>query len=344
MGFVDILKKLNILRAGSVSGTYTNAKDRPMALQDDMFLGKPEPNKEENKSSQSGDKNKPKTPGRIALIVSIVLAIFFILLSLTTTIAWLIIIAWVVWVTYIWLVYTKRFKPFGFSLTITLIVFCVVSFLVVLLTQSDPSGSSNGSIKNAAKTLSAQQCEPYYEKYNGKILKISSDGLEGTVGIKIDKTNGCKLLGYYSVLLARNIPENPYKRDVGPSYHYIVLLRTKGQTTRTSYDSFGALSPAFKNVTTLPDPFADSVARSELYSQGVQAAETRYFYWGYKLDAPFSEERYQEILDSTQLDIVDGMPYIEEKQESDGGYSYSINHDNAAVKGTIVKSYALTIE
>ena len=40
MGMMDIRIRLNIVRAGKMTSVYKSAKDRPMSLQDDMFIGK----------------------------------------------------------------------------------------------------------------------------------------------------------------------------------------------------------------------------------------------------------------------------------------------------------------
>ncbi|MDO8266102.1 MAG: hypothetical protein Q7T41_04140 [Candidatus Saccharibacteria bacterium] len=338
MSLKGTLKKSNILRAGAVASTYKSAKDRPMSFQDDMFVGK---DKQEPKIPKKNN-NSPKKPSKNLLIACVVLTLIFVFLALTTTITWLLILLWGILLFYFWLMYTdKTVFILNISVTVFLVIFSLSSFFIVLLTQSDNSLSDDK--KTSTKALTSEQCKPYYDKYNGKVLKLSSDGLQGTVGLKIDMNNGCKLLGWYNVLLSYELPQNPYKRDIGPSYHYTVMLREKDSTERTKYDGFGDLSAAYKNVTSLPDPFSDSVTRTALYSQGEQAVETRYFYWGYNLDTNFSEERYQEILDSTKLEIVNGEPFIEETQDSTG-YSYSVNDDKAAETGEIVKTYTLTIE
>ena len=39
MGLMDMLRKLGILKTGSVAATYTSAKDRPLAMQQDNVFG-----------------------------------------------------------------------------------------------------------------------------------------------------------------------------------------------------------------------------------------------------------------------------------------------------------------
>ncbi len=335
MKIVDFLKKTGVLRAGAVSATYKNAKDRPIELQDDMFLGKLKPG-----ISGGSSLKKPGHVGKKALIASIIAFIFFLVLSLATSVTWLVFIIWLVWLIYVWLIFAGRIIAFNFSIKIVFILLCAFSLIVVFVFVD--TATTDGP---SQKVLTAAECQPYFDKYDGKVLNISSDGLEGTIGIKIDMTEGCKLKGWYNVLLSHNLPENPYKRDIGgASYHYNIMLRTADQTTRDKYDEFGNLAPVYKNFTSLPNPFDDSVARSELYSQGEQAVATRYFSWGYQIDTNFSESRYNEIFEKTKLEIIDGMPFIEEEQDENGVYSYGVNGDRAAVGGKIVKSYILTIE
>ena len=122
MNILDTLKKLNIVRAGSVSGTYKNAKDRPIALQDDMFLGKQEPNGQKPTSAQATNStnpnNRPNKPKPSLLIASGIAALLFLFLELTTTIAWVLVLIWVVWVLYIWLLHLGKVVVPSISLTL----------------------------------------------------------------------------------------------------------------------------------------------------------------------------------------------------------------------------------
>jgi hypothetical protein len=288
-------------------------------------------------------KDNKSRPNQYFLLLTFIMAVIFIALSFTTSLAWLFIVLWVIWLLFVLLTHKGRLSLLlGLSLFAVGAVLVLLSIVLLIVTQSSDSDSKTPS-GSSAKALTTEQCKPYYDKYNNTVLKISSDGLQGTIGINIDMTNGCKLHGFYNVLVSYALPQNPYKKDIGPSYHYIVMLRPQNQQERTKYDGYGTLSPAYKNFTTMPDPFSDASARSELYSNGSQATETSHFYWGYEMDTNFSEARYQEVLDSTNLQIVDGTPYIEEKQENPG-WSYTVNDDRAAVDGTIVKTYTLTIE
>lgn len=344
MGLMDTLRKLNIIRSGGTTATYKSAKDRPISFDKDMFIGKDSSNKSKKSSNNKKQSNKNHQVSKAILITSFVVSFLFIFLALTTTIFWVICIMWVAWLLFVWLLYAGILTiNLRVSLSLLLVVLCVVTFISILLTQSDSSGSGSNVSSTKTKSLSAEECKPIYDKYNNTVLTISGDGAKGTIGVKIDTNGRCQLQAWYNVLLTGNLPQNPYKRDIGTSYHYIVLLREPGTTERTKYDEFGDLSPVYKNSTALPEAYAEGPDRSVLYSQGAQPQETNNFYWGYKLDTNYSDERYQEMLKSTQLDIVNGTPFIEE-EDNGGGYSWSVNADEAAVNGEIVKTYNLTIK
>ncbi len=56
MGFMDMLRKLGIYRSGAVSGTYTNAAERPTELQMDGVLDADKDLVIGTKQSDSADK------------------------------------------------------------------------------------------------------------------------------------------------------------------------------------------------------------------------------------------------------------------------------------------------
>lgn len=288
------------------------------------------------------DKKNNQKPTKIILIISLFLAICCIFLAFMTTISWLLIILWLLWLIFVWLEYSGKLavKMFGLSFCSILIIWCVVSFLIFIFTKNQSSNSTSSS----SKSLTSAQCKPYYDKYNGKVYQIKSDGLQGNIGIKINTNKGCTLMGYYHVLLSYNVPNNPYKNNMY-QYNYLVTLRNSKQTTRTKYDEHGSLSPASSNFNSLPDPFASTEEASKLYHPDTQiVADTRYFYWSYNIYTDFSEKRFQEIFDDTKFEIVDGLPYITETPTSGGGYSYGIDYEKAGKEGKIIKSYNLSIK
>lgn len=349
MKLIDTLRKLGILRFGANTGVYHNAKDRPLELQSEGIYNAEKDTVDKDDLKKVVAALKPASPAKISnkfFIASVIVGVLFMFLSLASTLWWLLVILWVTWVAALWLISKGRLiLSLRFGLVFTCLI--IFSFLLVIFTVKDSDSASKSSGSNSTtKKLTSAECQPYVQKYNNKVLKVSADGLQGTIGIKIDASNGCKLKGWYNVLLSYNLPQNPYKRDAGVAYHYTVLLRSSSSSERTKSDGLGDLSAVYMNQAVLPGPFDDSVARAKLYSNGQAASDTRYFSWGYMIDTNFSEERYNQILNNTRFEIVNGTPFMEEKSENVGGissYSWTVNEDEAAAKGTIVKSYNLTI-
>lgn len=280
-------------------------------------------------------------PGPKLLIASTVIVAILLILGLFGLVKLTLIIIWAIWFVIIF-AYSKGHIKKLLPLRLMFIILTVFSVIFVFVW---PGTALKSGENNTSTQLTIEECRPYIEKYNDKILKISSDGLQGTIGIKIDTSSGgCKLKGYYNVLLSYNLPQNPYEKDLGAAYHYIVMIRNEDEQKRTEYDSYGALSSVYKNFYNLPEPFADSVERSNLYYTDETATSTRFFSWGYEIETNFSEQRYQQIFEKNKLEIVDGLDYIEEEKNGDTVFSWGINHEKAAVGGEIVKSYILTIE
>lgn len=337
MGLIDIFRKLGIIRYGKTSGVYHNAKERPIEFQEKGVF-----NSEKDLISEAdynGLLTKQK-PGPRLLRVSTIITIILLILGLFSLVRLTLLILWVIWCVIIFSINKGKIRLL-LPLRFIFYVFLIFSFMFIFLWP----GSAFNNIQNEAVQLTSEECQPFVEAYDGKVLNISSDGLQGTIGIKIDTSEGgCKLKGWYNVLLSYNLPQNPYKRDAGVAYNYIVMLRKPDDQERTKYDGHGVLSPVYKNFYSLPDPFADSIARSNLYYTDEPATSTRFFSWGYELETNFSEQRYQQIFEESKLEIVDGLDYVEEEYDEGNIYSWGINHERAAVDGEIVKSYSLTIE
>ncbi len=203
--------------------------------------------------------------------------------------------------------------------------------------------NSKDSTSNVPK-LTPEECKPYAEQYDGKVLNISGENLIGSIGISMDPEE-CKLIGRYIITFTTDLPENPEERIVGGyPYNYIVLLRESSNAER-KYSGSGVLSVVRRNGMSLPDAFADSISISEYYVEPgtYYDGESINFYWTYEINTNFSEERYEKIFKEVYFDIVDGLPFIEVTDEGDGFTSSSINHDRAEVEGDIVKSFKLTI-
>ena len=193
-------------------------------------------------------------PGPKLLIVSTIIMAILLILDLFGLVRLTLIIIWAIWFVIIFASSKGNIKKL-LPLRLMFIILAVFSVIFVFVW---PGVIFISSKNGTSVQLTAEECQPYVKKYNNKVLKISSDGLQGAIGIKLDTSSGgCKLKGYYNVLLSRNLELNPYKRDVGVGYNYIVLLRSSNDQERTKYDSYEVLSSAYKNFYDLPDPYAE---------------------------------------------------------------------------------------
>lgn len=273
---------------------------------------------------------------KIILVISILLiALLLILKGFSLWIGILIFL----WIALTVVNFTKLYtilSSFIWLILFSILFILSISFFFV-------NTNSKNSTSNVPK-LTPEECMPYVEQYDGKVLNISGENLIGSVGISIDPED-CKLIGRYIITFTTDLPENPEERIVGGyPYNYIVLLRESSNAER-KYSGSGVLSVVRRNGMSLPDAFADSISISEYYVEPgtYYDGESNNFYWTYEISTNFSEERYEKIFKEVYFDIVDGLPFIEVTDEGDGFTSSSINHDRAEVEGDIVKSFKLTI-
>lgn len=271
-------------------------------------------------------------------ILSLILLLIFVGFSLWF---WIMLILWIIFSL---IFYFRIIVLFAITQVILWIVFVIFLLLtIIVMFVGDASSSSKSSGSSSTKKLTAEECKPYITKYDNKLLKISGEGLIGQVAIKIDPQN-CKIQGYYVATFSSNLAQNPDTSFYGsPPYNYIIRMHKPSDTSR-GYNDYGALSPVYANAGTLPAPFTESQALASFYRpQGTPDGPTNNFYWHYKIETNFSEARYNQIFTDNVFEVVDGLPFMESKDEGNGMKSYSINHDRAEKEGKIVKTIDLTI-
>lgn len=276
----------------------------------------------------------------LMLMLGLLLILLFIIFIGLTLWFWISII---LWIFFLFIFYLKIFKLFKVTDLIVWISFILIVVLTIIFMITGGSIKTSKTASGTTKKLSAEECKPYISKYDGKILKITGEGLVGQVAIKIDPS-ACRIKGYYVATFTSDIAQNPDTSFFGsPPYNYIIRMHKPSDTSRGNND-YGALSPVYANAGVLPAPYTESQALAEFYRpQGTPDGPTNNFYWHYTIDTNFSEARYQQIFTDNVFEVVDGLPFIESKDEGDGIKSYSINHDRAEKEGKIVKTIDLTI-
>jgi len=250
----------------------------------------------------------------------------------------------------LWLVFFMRFnfilKSYGFKYLI--FIFFLILILILLffgsIKREKSSLSSVAPSTATTKKLSADECKPFFDKYNNKVLKISGDNTIGSIGIKISP-NDCQFSARYIITMNATLADNPIDSiAISSYYNYVNNLHKSSETTRGHY-GVGVLSQVTQNVMTLPDPFLTSQQISEYYyvPSGNGALHTSSFYWSYERSGNFSQDKYQEMLDNNVFEIINGLPYMEKTSYGENQFSYSIDQEKAEKEGTIVKTINLTI-
>lgn len=148
MKFVDWLRKLGIYRSGAVSGTYTNAKERPTELQmEGVFNAE----KDLISKKDAGGAKKSGLPLAV-LIINIIVGLFIILIALTSTLAWLIILLWLLWLVLLFLIFSKVLKV-SCAYWLIFIILTIGTLLTVILTQAkSDSTSKEGTASNGSSS------------------------------------------------------------------------------------------------------------------------------------------------------------------------------------------------
>lgn len=276
----------------------------------------------------------------LMLILGLLLILLFVIFIGFTIWFWF---SFILWLLFLFIFYLKIIKLFKVTDLLVWISFGLVVIITIIFMIPGGATKSSKTASGTTKKLSAEECKPYIAKYDGKILKITGEGLVGQVAIKIDP-NACRIKAYYVATFTSNIAQNPDTSFFGsPPYNYIIRMHKPSDTSRGNND-YGALSPVYANAGVLPAPYTESQVLSEFYRpEGTPDGPTSNFYWHYNIDTNFSEARYQQIFTDNVFEVVDGLPFIEVTDHGDGVKGYSINHDRAEKEGKIIKTIDLTI-
>lgn len=272
------------------------------------------------------------------IVAALIAMVSFMLVIGFTLVFFLFLILWLLF----FFVYLRATIKLNFGVWV--VVFIVLWFLTVIFIGQGGKSSSSTATTSTGKKLSAVECKPLIDKYNNKVLKVSSDGLIGTIGIKV--TPECKLTGRYIFAFTANLTENPIPElaAISSYFNYVSNLHETSQTDRGHY-GVGAVSVVKRNAMALPDPFATSQEVSVFYRDPADGVPGRgsSFYWSYEKTGDFSQNRYQEMLGNNVFEVVDGLPYMQKTAYPDGTYSYSIDSEKAEKDGKIANTFNLTI-
>lgn len=199
---------------------------------------------------------------------------------------------------------------------------------LIFLTKDSVKKTSTSS----EKPLTAEECAPIAEKYDGKILNVSSDGLKGRVAIQITDRATCKAKIVHQYLFAANLENDS-------QYGYMGYTTEKDdQENRQYWYGNGSIAPAYQNKDQLPaNPYEIG---SSYYGGGNGNSDT--FYSSYSEEPYLTENRYQEILDEEKLYVLGDASFVIVTNEGEGMSSSTGDDERAAKEGPIVKIFNLT--
>jgi hypothetical protein len=261
---------------------------------------------------------------------------FFLALVLFLVIAglsfWLFVFL-VFWVVF-YLVFIAQILKFSFIkyewIWIFFGILLLLSIGLIFLTKDSAKKAGNST----EQPLTAAECAPIVEKYDGKSLNVSADGLTGRVSIRITDKNTCKAEIAHHYLLTADLPR-------GETYGYMGYTSEKDDSEDRNYwNGNGYVSPVYKNGDTLPaDLF--QVGSQETYSDGNDTNATSRFFVSYTEEPYLSESRYQKLKSENKLFIIDGREFIIVTDEGGGSTTATSDDEKGAREGLIVKIFDL---
>lgn len=341
MKIVDLLRKLGIFRSGSVSGTYTNATERPTELQmDDVFDAKKDlTTKEDVKNiagtvaaAAAGD-SQPSTLGRkIFFWIMVAVGILFLIGYLSSGFSFRVFIFLILWGGLLFLL--KKFAFQGLYAFWMVIVATIIIFFVSLMIFPG-SGGDSGNSSTSGKSLA---------QYDNKVFTLASaDGkLNGFATIKVKqnvKQNKPYLQVMYHLKIKDTIAMNTSMGCGGvpgiKGYNYVGMLPTP--LSEKKIRPVGAFSQAYCNKDAWPEDLFAFDTKTYQCPKGVTAGTaTDTFVPSFQPDF-FS---FEEFMAANTYELFDGSNAWVKNESGDG---CTLEDDIALGQGKKVKAYTFTI-
>ncbi|MEI7578451.1 MAG: hypothetical protein WCJ58_00250 [bacterium] len=214
---------------------------------------------------------------------------------------------------------------------------CIVIFIIAFGNKNSSSDGSTGST-TSKKKLSISECQSNAAKFDKKVLKISGNGIQGTVALTANVSE-CRIEAQYHLLFPAGLPQNPYNSYFN-QYNYIALIHKTSERERQNSYGIGVIFAAYRNKALLPiDSFASML--NGFYAEGAEANQlgaTETFYAIPERWFELSDKGYADMLSDTVFELIDSKPYIIEEKIGNAS-TYTTDTAKAEKQGTIVKTY-----
>lgn len=260
-------------------------------------------------------------------IVSIVALI--ILLTIIGFSFWIIVIFALGIIALYYLFFIRKFTIQSISWFLWIIVFSPLILSVTILSFS--KSFNKNEIQSEA--LTPEQCKPIYDDYNGRILDVSSNGLQGMVTIEINPDD-CYADLDYLFLFNENLSQNGEVHN--PYWGYLGQLYS--DEPRSDWSGNGEIFTVHVNKGNLPATPEDAYyfyRDDEKFNDS-----TDWFYHHFGIHYVFNDEGYEKLLLRNKYAVLNGYNYIV-GTEQDGGISRHLDEESAAPSAPIVKEYEL---
>ncbi len=192
--------------------------------------------------------------------------------------------------------------------------------------------------KKVEQKMTAEECKPIYEKYNGKVLDIKGENLIGRMNIEINSED-CKATVSHIFQFSASLPKNNLPEMGNPYWGYFAEYGSGDD--RSNWSGRGEIFPAYNNIGTLPE---FGVEAHDFYEdESKRGSESTNFYHWYSSIYTFSESEYQNLFQKTRYTIIDGRNFIEEEKTGDGSSSQSLNTKAAGPVAPIAKEFRVEV-
>ncbi|MFC1640717.1 hypothetical protein ACFL2D_01560 [Patescibacteria group bacterium] len=327
MKITDFLRKIGIMRGGTYSGTFKNAKEMPTEMVTDTFNA-------EKETINEGDVEKAgaATSGKglkWMKIASVVLFLFFLVLFIGTGISQLwIIISLILWVLYLIMLFAnvKLFTERAALPLISLVVLVILSIIAIAVSDTDSSSS---------------------DELENKVVNVASeDGqLIGAAGVDYIKDGRVHVV--YQMKVKEDLPTNwvclPESLICGDpinEYTYIGDLVVEGEPG----DDEGSFSGIRCNKDKMPEDRFDT-STNIWYDCAENKVSPRKTTDTFIATFSRSFDSYDDFLQANQYDVYDGSNFwfvsSREKTEHGENLTHEVDGEKAITESSPVKSYTL---
>lgn len=270
--------------------------------------------------------------GNVRLLFLGLSLLFLIVFLLVIGFSWfLILYLLVIGVVY----YFVFIKSFTLSVVLTFVLL-FIPFVLFITIYFVGGGSKARGVSKGEVRLSVEECKEIYDKYDGRVLDISGEGIKGSVLLEVDP-DGCETEVVYTFLFNVSLERDSQREYMG------YFGEHDGGESREDWDGVGSINPVYANKGVLVEPSADGGYGYFYEGYSHTGEDTDTFYNWYKSSYVMTDERYEGLLGDGEFVVLDGRDFIVDTYIDENSWSSSLDEDRAAREAPIVKRFGIVI-